>query len=166
MQLRASSVRGERPVCPLDRGHRVHGHGIYKRYQSVTGSEKRRIPRWRCTVCGLTISVLPDEMLPYRALGVALVQAWFDAVLRGRGPPAVREIERGCCQRALRRYTTHIPSLNSALGQMVTAIKPSASELWSVLRSLGDLPEILRYLAERFKISLLGSYRCLRPATG
>lgn len=132
----------------------------------MTGTEKRRIPRWRCTVCGLTISVLPDEVLPYRALGVVFLQAWLDAVFHGRDPPAAREIERGCCQRALRRYEKHIPSLSSALGQMVSAIKPSASQLWSTLRSLGDLPSILRYLAERFKISLLGSYRCLRPATG
>ena len=165
MQVRASSVRGERPACPIDRGHRVHGHGSYKRYRNVEGDEKRRIPRWLCPVCGLTISVLPDEVVPYCALDVALLQAWFEAMLRGRAPPALKEIERGCCQRALRRYQKHIPSLSSALGQIVSAIKPSASQLWSTLRSLGDLPSILRYLSERFKISLLGSYRCLHPPT-
>ena len=166
MQLRASSVRGERPVCPVHRRHRVHGNGSYDRYRDVTGGARRRIRRWRCTVCGLSISVLPDDMLPYRALAVGLLQAWMDAVLGGRDPPAVGEIERGCCQRALRRFHKHIPSLASAMGQMVATINPSASELWSTLRSLGDLPSILLHLAERFKLSLLCAYRCLRPATG
>lgn len=49
---------------------------------------------------------------------------------------------------------------------MVATLNPSASELWSTLRSLGDLPSILLHLAESFKLSLLHPYRCLLPATG
>lgn len=143
----------------------MHSNGCYWRYRGLEGGEKRSIPRWRCVACCLTISVLPDEVLPYRALDATQLQAWMDAVFGGRDPPAMREVERGCCQRAVRRFQLHIPSLSSVLGQMVSAIKPSASELWSTLRSLGDLPQILRDLAERFKISLLGAYRCLRAPT-
>jgi hypothetical protein len=44
-------------------------------------------------VCNKTISVLADTMLPYRAVGVELLEDWLDAVHRGRDPPAVTEVE-------------------------------------------------------------------------
>ena len=167
MQMRESNVRGGRPQCPVDGAHRVHVHGHYKRYQGPEGDEKRPVPRWLCTVCGGTISVLPDDVLPYRAIGVWMLQAWLDAALCGRDPPAVREKERGCLQRALLRFTERIPSLCSVLGQMVEQSHPSACQLWSELRRLGsNLEDILRLLSEQFKISLLGDYRCLHPWTG
>jgi hypothetical protein len=113
-------------------------------------------------VCNKTISVLADTMLPYRAVGVELLEGWLDAVHRGRDPPAVTEVERGCLERAATRFVQRIPSLTTILGQMVRAIRPTAQALWTELRKLGRLTNILRLLSEKFKTSLLGDYRCLK----
>lgn len=163
MQLRQSSVRGDRPECPTSRHHRVHSHGRYKRYRKADGSGKEPVPRWLCTVCGSTISVLPDTRLPYRSVGVVLIEAWLDASFRGRAPPTATEKEKGCLNRAMRRFLQRIPSLSEVLGQMLQIIRPTATQLWIGLRKLGKLGEILRFLADDFKTSLLGDYRCLQP---
>ncbi len=163
MQVRQSSVCGERPECPVDHTHRVHSNGTYERYAKADGTEKEKIPRWLCTVgCG-TISVLPDTMLPYRPVSTGLINEWFDAGFMGRAPPEVTENEKGCLKRALTRFLQRIPSLTEVLGQMVKALSPTATQLWVQLRKLGKLTAILRFLAENFKTSLLGNYRCLQP---
>ena len=89
MQVRESSVQGNRPECPVDRRHRVHSHGEYERYGEADGTTKEKIRRWLCVRCAGTISVLPDAMLPYRPVGVGLIEVWFDAVFQGRAPPMV-----------------------------------------------------------------------------
>jgi hypothetical protein len=120
------------------------------------------VPRWYCTAgCG-TISVLPDTFLPYRPVGTGLVEGWCDAVFLGRAPPKATEKEKGCLERALTRLIQRIPSLTEVLGQMVTTLSPTATQVWTQLRKLGKLSTILRLLAEKFKTSLLGDYRCLR----
>lgn len=163
MQVRQSSVRGDRPECPIDPAHRVHSNGTYERYAKADGTEKEKVPRWLCTAgCG-TISVLPDTMLPYRPVAVGLLNEWFDAVFMGRAPPAVTENEKGCLKRALTRFLQRIPSLTEVLGQMVETLSPTATQLWVRLRKLGELSDILLFLAESFKTSLLGNYRCLQP---
>ena len=163
MQVRQSSVRGDRPECPIERGHRVHSHGSYKRHRKADGAEKEKIPRWLCVVCGGTISVLLDTMVPYRPVGTDLIEEWFDAAFRSRAPPKVTENERGCLERAVARFSQRIPSLTEVLGQMIEPLSPMAAQLWIALRKVGKLPEILRLLAEDFKTSLLGDYRCLQP---
>ena len=152
----------------MDPSHRVHVHASYKRYSKADGAEKEVVPRWRCTVGCCTISVLPDTFLPYRPVGSQLLGMWLDAELKGRAPPDVTENERGCLNRALTRFLQRIPSLTEVLGQMISVASPGATQLWRQLRKLGKLPDILRFLAEKFKTSLLGDYQCLRPrvATG
>ena len=79
MQIRASSLNGDRPACPLNPDHKVHVHGPYDRYANCDDEDKEDIPRFLCVPCGRTISVLPDHFLPYRAVGVTLVEKHFDA---------------------------------------------------------------------------------------
>jgi len=114
-------------------------------------------------VCGGTISVLPDKLLPYRPVGTDLLERWLDTEFMGRGPPVVTESERGCLKRALTRFLQRIPSLTEVLGQMINDLSPTATQLWVRLRKLGKLTVILRFLAEDIKASLLGDYRCLQP---
>ena len=161
MQVRQSSIRGSRPKCPLDRTHRIHAHGSYKRYGKADGNEREKVFRWLCVVCGGTISVLPDTMLPYRPIGTGLIEEWFDAIFMGRAPPEATEKEKGCLNRSVTRFLQRIPILNEILGQMIAVINPTASKLWKELRKQGKLGKILRFLAEKFKSSLLGNYRCL-----
>ena len=157
MQLRQSSVSGGRPECPVNRRHRVHVLGKYERYIQADSAEKERVRRWRCTVCGVTISVLPDTRLPYRSVGVDLLETWMDAVfMDGRAPPQVTENEKGCLKRAHERFLQRIPSLTEVMGQMIKAVSPTATQLWVQLRKLGKLRDILLFLAKDFKTSLLG----------
>jgi len=165
MQLRQSSLKGGKVRCPSNRVHKIHGHGSYERYHHSVGGKRIRIRRWLCVVCGRTLSVLPDFMLPYRACGVDPLEGWLDAHYHQRAPPPAGELEKGCLERARKRFEQRIPSLSSRLGQMVATSHPTARKLWESLRSHGNLAEILRGLAEGFKISLLGDYRSLLPWT-
>ena len=163
MQLRESSLKGQKVRCPHNRAHPIHSHGSYSRRCHPRGEEFIAITRWLCVVCGRTISVLPDWLFPYRSIHVDVFEAWLCAQYRGRAPPLVCEVEKECLRRAHKRFEERIPSLTSRLGQMVEPINPSALELWNSLQALNPLREILRMLSEQFKISLLADYLCLQP---
>ena len=165
MQLRQSILKGSKVRCPSNRAHKIHSHGSYERYRHSVGGKRIRIRRWLCVVCRRTLSVLPDFMLPYRACGVDPLEDWLDVHYHQRAPPTTGELEKGCLERARKRFERRIPSLSSQLGQMVPTTHPTARRLWESLRSYGNLVEILRGLATGFKISLLGDYRCLLPWT-
>ena len=163
MQLRESSVKNGKVQCPWNRDHRIHSHGSYRRRRHPEGEQFIQIKRWLCVVCVRTLSILPDEMLPYWSIDVDVLEGWLEAHYLGRAPPDMREVEKECLERARKRFEHRIPSLTSLLGQIILVIKPSARELWKSLGNLGRLSDILRVLSERFKSSLLGDYRCVRP---
>jgi hypothetical protein len=170
MQIRQSSLKGaDRPDCPCSGQVReglkkVHVHGSYQRYRRPEGNEKVTVDVFQCVLCGQYLSVLPDDMLPYRPIGVEKVEQHFDAeYAEGEEPPECTEIEKGCLERAAKRFVQHTQSLCTKLGQIVEGICPGARELWRVLRRFGGLKEILRTLSEKFKTSLLRDYACLMP---
>jgi len=165
MQIRASSLKGGRPACPLDPGHKVHIHGPYERYANCDDEQKEDIPRFLCVPCGHTISVLPDHFLPYRPVSASLVEQHFDAQAnpdQAEEPPAT-EKEKGCLKRAWARFKQRVSSLTERLGQMIRPVKPTAAHLWNQLRRKSNLAAILLQLARPFNISLLGDYLRLRP---
>ena len=165
MQIRQSHVFGDRPLCPADPKHKIHCHGHYKRNGNCDDKEPLVviILRYLCVVCRRTLSVMRDNLLPYRAVPVTLVKKHFDALADGKAPPAATEKEKGCLKRAWARFTGRVDALLAVLGQMIAAVKPNASTLWKQLRQWGNLPTILLRLAEPFKTSLLGDYLCLKP---
>ena len=165
MQLRESQLKGERPKCPVDFKHQVHQHGAYYRYGDCEEEESSiEVPRYLCCLCGHTISVLPDEMLTFRPLRTQLVEAHFDAQAEGRAEAAeAPEKQSGCLKRAWHRFTQRLDALTAVLGQIMQLRETEAKRIWRQLRRLGNLREILRFLAEKFKTSLLGDYRCLKP---
>lgn len=170
MQIRRSSLKGaDRPDCPCSGQVReglkkVHKHDSYERYRKSEGSEKVSIEVFRCVLCGQYFSVLPDDMLPYRPIGVEKVEQHFDAEHTGaEGLQSCTEIEKGCLERAAKSFAQHTQSLCNKLGQMIRSIRPDARELWRELRRFGGLEKILRMLAEKFKTSLLRDYLCLKP---
>jgi len=77
IQIRADSFTGERPRCPRACPGRLHRHGCYRRYGRPEGNERFGVQRYWCPDCGLTVSVLPVERLPYRPLEGARVEAFF-----------------------------------------------------------------------------------------
>jgi hypothetical protein len=165
MQIRQSHLVGDRPLCSVDPNHKIHHHGHYKRNGNCNDKEPLVviILRYLCVMCRRTLSVLRDNLLPYRAVPVPLVKKHFDAQAKGTPPPASTEKEKGCLKRAWARFNGRVEALVTVLGQMISAVKPNASTLWKQLRRWGNLPKILLHLAEPFKTSLLGDYLCLKP---
>jgi len=165
MQIRSSSLTGDRPRCPVDPTHKVDSHGSYQRNANCNDQQKEDINRFLCRPCGHTISVLPDHFLPYRAISVPLVQQHFDAQTNpgeAKEPPAT-EAEKGCLKRAWARFKQRVAPLKAKLGQIVSAVKPSPARLWNQLRRQSNLSTILLRLAKPFNTSLLADYLCLVP---
>ncbi len=165
MQIRESQLCGDRPKCPGDAKHSVHRHGAYYRYGNLEEEEKSiETLRYLCYPCQRTVRVLPDEMLPYRPLTTELVEEYFDAKAGEQPQRAqIAEKESGCLKRAWHRFTQRLAALAAVLGQIVQIRESDAKRIWQQLRRLGNLREILRFLARKFKTSLLGDYPCLKP---
>lgn len=169
MQIRQSTCSSSSPQCPFD--HEDHArcldrHGYYERYADSCGDQKVRIQRFYCRLVGKTLSILPDHMLPYRALPVPSVEEHFDQQCGDdrakRQPSAQSEVEVGCLQRAWHRFTSpsRRQSLTEFFGQRLV-LTNTAAELWSAMRhSAGELTGILVELAREGR-SLLRDYRCL-----
>jgi hypothetical protein len=149
----------------VDKNHKIHRHDSYQRYGNCDYENPVRVAilRFLCLRCGNTISVLPDDLLPYRAVPVPLVEKHFDALANETPPPPATEMEKGCLKRAWASFSGRIEPLIALLGQMISRVKPCAAKLWSEMRRWGNLPAILLRLAEPFKTSLLRDYLCLKP---
>jgi hypothetical protein len=82
----------------------------------------------------------------------------------GARPPPASEVEKGCLLRALHRLQTRIPYLCGLLGQRMPMLHgENIRGFWRALRATGRLGDILRFLAEAFKTSLLAGYLSLKP---
>ena len=145
----------------------MHRHGSYQRYKQPKGDGRFSMQRYLCPPCGHTVSVLPPNRLTYRPLEVTRLQGHFDAqakVSTGLDPPP-EPIEAGCLQRAWKRLLTRVESLKNAFGQILPVELGTAEQLWKQLRRcVGSAEQMLRFLAQNCKRSLLGDYACLRPA--
>jgi uncharacterized protein DUF6431 len=158
-------VKGQRPICPRACPGRVHRHGCYHRFTRPSGTETFQVQRYWCPHCELTISVLPDNRLPYRPVEGARLQAFFNEQAEaGTGPdPPPDELEAGCLRRAWTRLQTRVAQLKEAFGLLIANVTDSAGALWKQMRlAKGTLEAILLYLAQSHKRSLLGDYLCLR----
>lgn len=143
----------------------MHRHGCYHRYARPVGGQRLPIQRYWCPDCGLTISVLPEECLPYRPLEGPRVQAFFDAQAGiGSGPdPPPGVLEAGCLRRAWTRFQARVSTLKEAFGQLISSVISGPERLWEQMRLTKEtLAAILGFLAQTRNISLLGDYRCLR----
>jgi len=144
---------------------RVHRHGRYFRYARPSGEQRFGVQRFLCLECGLTISVLPVDRLPYRPVEGARLEAFFNEQAEaGSGPdPPPAQLEAGCLRRAWKRFQTRVCTLKEAFGLLIANITDSAGALWKQMRlAKGTLAVILHYLAQGHKRSLLGDYQCLR----
>jgi hypothetical protein len=123
------------------------------------------VQRYWCPECGLTISVLLADCLPYRAVKAPRVEAFFDARAElGSGPdPPPAELEAGCLRRAWTRFQTRVSVLKDAFGLLIPSVISDLAHLWKQMRlAKGSVAAILGFLAQNCNLSLLGDYRCLR----
>jgi len=111
-------------------------------------------------------------MFPYRSLPVARFELWMDVRFElagpsaggGARPPPASEVEKGCLLRALHRLQSRIPLLCGLLGQRMPLLEGKDTRgFWRALRGIDRLADILRFLAESFKTSLLAGYLSLKP---
>lgn len=131
------------------------------------GRELFKILRFLCPRCGHTVSVLPPLRLTYRPLELERLQGFFDAqaeVSSGLDPPP-GPVEAGCLQRAWDRFLTRVDVLKNAFGQLLPSELHTGHVVWLQLRrGVGSTEQMLRFLTQSCKRSLLGDYACLRPA--
>lgn len=163
MQIRQSQIIWDRPHCAVDPKHKIHSHDSYTRFANCNDTALVVILRWLCVICGRTISVLPDTMLPFRPVPVPLLEMEFDSKASGKPPPPQTETEKGCLKRAWHRFSQRIAALTAVLGQTMQIRNRTAKLFWLQLRRLGNLSCILLQLARPFNTSLLHDYQCLRP---
>lgn len=155
-------------MCQRGCANRLHRHGCYYRYAKPEGDERLAVQRYWCPDCGLTVSVLPSERLPYRPLEAQRVQNYFDAQAGiGSGPdPPPGMLEAGCLRRAWIRFQTRVQTLEEAFGLLIPSVIGGAAQLWQQMRLAKEsLALILGFLAQSRNISLLGDYLCLRLPT-
>lgn len=70
--------------CPACKSRSLSRHGSYRRW--IYGSARRErviIFRLRCRPCGLTVTLLPDLLVPYRRYALGVVEAALSALLGG-----------------------------------------------------------------------------------
>ena len=144
----------------------MHRHGSYSRYDGYSSQERIKVLRFLCTGCGQTISVLPNHLLPYRHVHTARFEAFADRQAGvGQGPdPPPDKPEAGALRRGWARFSRRVGTLRDYFGQLIAPGVTNPNELWIALRQAKQsLNEILLFLAQAHKASLLGDYRCLRP---
>lgn len=170
MQIRRGSFPADSPwpPCPFDHDDQpcLQSHGHYERYSQPEGSGKTRIRRLLCKFTGKTLSILPDDCLPYRSVNVPVVQAHFDQLSHTAQDvaPTQSEVQLACLTRAWKRFTDadRSASLTNFFGQRLPRAN-SPHALWNAMRNAaGHLGQILLELAQQGK-SLFGDYRCLKP---
>ena len=82
----------------------------------------------------------------------------------GARPPPASEVEKSSLQRARIRLMQRISSLCGWLGQRMPVLAHNNIRgFWQALRSIGSAVKSLVWLAEHFKVSLLGDYQSLWP---
>ena len=156
MQILAANFEPQLPKCPTCR-RSLHRHGHYKRGGEGT---PRIIPRWFCCTCRRTFSILPSDLLPYRSLSCAELQAQFDRWAFEDQPPTSRPVVA-----ALRSFL--VPALQLDLrhagGQLLDVPMAAGQELWRGLRRCcSSVATLLSWLAKHHRTSLLGRYVCQR----
>ena len=124
------------------------------------------ILRFLCVGCGKTLSILPNDLLPYRHLDTTRLEKFADRQAGvGPGPdPPPDQPEAGALRRGWARFSHRVGALRDCFGQLIAPGVTVPSELWIALRQAKQsLNGILLFLAHSHKTSLLGDYRCLRP---
>lgn len=170
MQIRQSTFESSQFKCPFHNEEAedcLLKHGTYKRYANASGDTRVAISRRLCKFTGKTVSILPDEMLPYWPLSVPELDEHFErrstiAEQESTEPPKTSSNELP--ERAWIRFCSapRLQSLTEYFGQRLPLGEVPGTLWQAIKRTGGTLSKILCELAQAGK-SLLGDYRCLRP---
>jgi hypothetical protein len=133
-----------------------HRHGVYWRYvQDV----RRKVARFLCKVCRLTVSVLPAFVLPYRCRLIEDVDRYFDAA------DAERREQSGAdtLRHYWRQWCAHVPTVQRTGWPETKPLAREPRAYWRQLRAAaGAMARAQVQLLNRFGLALLRRYACHR----
>ena len=130
-------------------------HGTYSRY---IGEARRKVARFLCALCGLTVSLLPRCVLPYRPRLVAEVARYFAADDTARPDlPAADTLRR-----YWREWCGHCPVLQRTGWPPVRPLARDPRGYWRHLRAAGGVAAAQAQLVARYGLALLRRYACHR----
>ena len=139
--------------------------GYYSR--NVTGTKRGVlrifVRRFRCRLCGRTVSILPSFAQPYRLVLNATINEFFGGTLGANSLSWLSLL-----QQYWNRFTKWIPEINHVIKSVVerSPPHPDAAGWWRVIVAIfGDLEKITGTLVSRFGVTLFGRYRCHSPNT-
>ncbi len=138
--------------------------GYYQRWLSGVDTPILRllIRRFRCRVCGRSVSLLPDFAQPYRIVRNDAIEDYFV------GDTSRVDVMRWSALLALywRRFTIWLPDLREVAARSFGRGPPvnRPQKWWSFLVSAaGDLARATRRLVAEARVTIFGRYRCHRP---
>ncbi|MFT3990590.1 MAG: DUF6431 domain-containing protein [Luteolibacter sp.] len=151
------------PNCKCPRRPRLLGY--YQRYVSAKTGEpiQLKIRRFRCTHCRRTVSLLPDFCLSYRVVRGESVARF----LRGNGIDASDLRWHGLLVGCRKKFASWLPELGSMIHQTFGLHweKPSIQSVWmGIEQHFGGWIEARCHVLSKCGVTLLGAYRCHRPA--
>jgi hypothetical protein len=149
-------VVGRPEVCERCDGQECfHRNGTYKRYVQ---NNQVKVARFLCKLCGLTVSLLPAFVLPYRNRLVAEADRFFEATDEQRTQISYADV----LGQYWRQWVGHWRELQRDTGwppSRPVAGEPKAH--WRALReAAGSIAAAQMELIGRYGISLLRRYRC------
>jgi len=137
--------------------------GYYSR--NVTSTERGVlrifVRRFRCRICGRTVSILPSFAQPYRLVLNATISEFFGGTL------GTNELSwLPLLKQYWNRFTNWLPEIDGTIRSLVerSPPQPDATGWWEVIVAVfGGLEEITTTLVSRFRVTLFGRYRCHSP---
>lgn len=148
-------VVGKPDVCERCKKEHFHRHGTYWRYVQ---KKHVKVARFLCAVCGLTISMLPMFVLPYRNQLVETVDRYFRA-----GHEARIEMSDGdLLRRYWRQWVERVGSLQrDTAWPAERLLAREAIGYWEQMaKAAGNMQAAQKELTGRFGVSLFGRYLC------
>ena len=155
----------QRPIeCPrCGTRNALAALGYYSRNVTSAGRGVLRISvrRFRCRLCGRTVSILPSFAQPYRLVLNATTNEFFGGTL---GTSALSWLP--LLQQYWNRFAKWIPEIDHVIKSVVerSPPHPDAAGWWEVIvAAFGNLEKITATLVSRFGVTLFGRYRCHSP---
>jgi len=132
---------------------------VYWRYVQEA---RRKVARFLCKVCRLTVSVLPAFVLPYRSRLVSEVDRYFTAMKAERRNLPWADTLR----HYWRQWCGHAPALRRTGWPAVRPLAREPRAYWrQVGTAAGSLLRAQVQVVGRYGLSLLRRYRCHRVPT-
>jgi transposase-like protein len=136
-------------VCPrCGELHAFHNHGRYSRFVDEL---EIWIARFRCTFCGLDVSILPSFAMPYRNRSVKVVDRYFRATVEERRNMSGHD--------TLRRYWQAWLSHWRVIARTIGLDGHFARTIWQDLAGwFGTISQAQSELVGRYRYALLRRY--------